>query len=82
MKRTKGDKRVGRDFNPSGKMDVDAIKQDTASIIDRLELVEGDGETMRCVAIAQTKYEEAAMWAVKAMTKTQEQKHDREETSE
>jgi hypothetical protein len=69
---TKGEHRVGISFNPSGISEVDRVKQITASLIDEMEGVirMGDNpEAARCAAIAQTKYEEACMWAVKAITK-------------
>lgn len=54
--------------------DLEAIKQDelskTADIKadcpDQLQLI--SGEKLRLIALAQTAYEEAAMWAVKALT--------------
>jgi hypothetical protein len=70
---TKGEYRVGINFNPDGHSQVNGVKQITAGLIDELEpLVEARGEAGRCAAIAQTKYEEAAMWAVKAITKPEE----------
>ena len=72
---TKGEYRVGISFNPGGDPQVDGIKQITASLITELaEFMEhsDNSEANRCAAIAQTKFEEAAMWAVKAVTKPQE----------
>lgn len=70
---TKGEYRVGCSFNPSGKSQVDGVKQITAGLIDEmLPLVERGGEVARCAALAMTKYEEACMWAVKAITKPEE----------
>ena len=73
---TKGEYRVGISFNPGGNPQVDGIKQITASLINELdefmEMHTENPEVCRCAAIAQTKYEEAAMWAVKAVTKPQE----------
>jgi hypothetical protein len=76
---TKGEYRVGVNFNPGGHEQVDGIKNITAGLIDEMERVvrvgNGDGgnrEAARCAAIAQTRYEEAAMWAVKAVTKPRE----------
>lgn len=61
-----GTERVRADFNPSGDEDVALIKGLTARLIDICdELKVADP---RAAAIAQTKYEEAAMWAVKAAT--------------
>ena len=68
---TKGEYRVGVMFNPSNNVHVGIIKENTALLIDCLDVdVDPDNdEAQRCKAIAQTKYEEAAMWGVKAMTK-------------
>jgi hypothetical protein len=54
-----GAKRVRESFNPSKDSMVDKIKRYTADLIDP-----------RLAALAQTAYEEAAMWAVKAATTT------------
>lgn len=67
---TIGEDRVRTKFNPSANTTVDKIKQQTAALID---LVDGldtspNGERVRCMRLAQTAYEEAAMWAVKAAT--------------
>ena len=70
---TKGEYRVGIGFNPGGHSQVDGIKHITAGLIDEMQpLVDLGGEAGRCAAVAQTKYEEAAMWAVKAVTKPKE----------
>ena len=67
---TKGEYRVGVDFNPSEATSVDMLKQATAELIDGLQsIVDLGDEAGRCAAIAQTKFEDAAMWAVKALTK-------------
>lgn len=72
---TKGEMRVGKDFNPSGNELVGEIKFQTAGLIDRVEEIDttvGDGldsERARLKALAQTAFEEGAMWAVKAATK-------------
>jgi len=64
-----GKKRVRIDFNMGGRHDVALVKEHAANMIDTLEdLKKGNGEQARCAAIAQTKFEEAAMWAVKAFT--------------
>jgi len=60
--------RVRGSFNPSNNSDVDWIKGNTAQIIDYCEKLKLTGEQARCAALAQTAYEEAAMWAVKAAT--------------
>jgi hypothetical protein len=69
---TIGTDRVRHSFNPSGNETVDDIKGATAALIDLCDgLKKGAGpETARCAALAQTAYEEAAMWAVKAATAT------------
>lgn len=65
---TIGEHRVRVSFNPSGTSLVDQIKTKTAELIDLCETLKPlDG---RLVSIAQTTYEEAAMWAVKAATAT------------
>jgi hypothetical protein len=67
---SKGMYRVGLGFNPSGNSRVDDMKIAAAQAIDSLQdLVDQGDEAGRCAAIAQTKFEEAAMWAVKAITK-------------
>jgi hypothetical protein len=61
-----GAQRVRESFNPSKDNMVDKIKRYTADLIDLCEELKPlDG---RCAALAQTAYEEAAMWAVKAAT--------------
>lgn len=66
MEKTIGEQRVRTEFNPSKDGIVDQIKQKTAELINLVEeLKTNDG---RLAAIAQTSYEEAAMWAVKAAT--------------
>jgi len=72
IKQTIGNYRVGINFNPSGDDKVGTIKYKSAEIIDFLsELMKEatDGEVKRCYAEAMTTYENAAMWAVKAITK-------------
>jgi len=73
---TKGEYRVGIDFNPSGDDLVGQIKQQAADLIDLIESVETesmnpirDSERKRLKALAQTAIEDGAMWAVKAATK-------------
>ena len=66
---TKGEYRV-TSSNPSEHPDVKQITKTIAGLIDHLESIVDTGEEAgRCAAIAQTKFEEAAMWAVKAITK-------------
>lgn len=71
MANGKGAYRVGVDFNPSGNDKVTQIKQATAELIDMCNDIfdDGDPEIARLKAHAQTQYEDAAMWAVKAVTK-------------
>ena len=66
-----GASRVREGFNPSGDHLVTKLKRHTADLIDLCE--EGSGkasttEEVRLWALAQTDYERAAMWAVKAAT--------------
>lgn len=70
---TLGEKRVRTNFNVSGKGSVDAIKQETAILINQCEEMRTESETLpqekaRLISLAQTAFEEAAMWAVKAAT--------------
>jgi hypothetical protein len=68
QKQTLGMRRVRASFNPSNNPTVDRIKATTAELIDTCDKLKdgASGETARCAALAQTAYEEAAMWAVKA----------------
>ena len=70
MEATKGHNRVRSGFNPGGRDLVGRIKEGTASLIVICEDLGKSPahETRRLVALAQTTYEEAAMWAVKAAT--------------
>jgi hypothetical protein len=69
---TLGEYRVGITFNPSNNALVDQIKQQSARLIDLCETMKSgsDTEKIRLIALAQTNFEDAAMWAVKAATKT------------
>ena len=61
-----GEDRVRTKFNPSAEGVVDQIKKKSAELIDICETLKPlDG---RLASLAQTSYEEAAMWAVKAAT--------------
>ena len=61
-----GEQRVRTEFNPANSGIVDQIKQKSAELINLCEeLKTKDG---RLASLAQTGYEEAAMWAVKAAT--------------
>jgi len=74
---TKGEMRVGITFNPSANRVVDEIKRAAADLIDLCETLAAPagsppdivGEVLRLRALAQTHFEDAAMWAVKAATK-------------
>lgn len=68
-----GEDRVRVKFNPSDSSIVSEIKQATARLIDACEVLRdrqqlNNPEKARAVSLAQTHYEEAAMWAVKAAT--------------
>lgn len=66
VEKSLGEKRVRTDFNVSGSGLVDEIKKKSAEMINICEgLKEKDP---RLASLAQTAYEEAAMWAVKAAT--------------
>ena len=62
-----GEDRVRIKFNPSTNGTVDIIKQMSAQLID---ICENDlkSKDPRLAALAQTSFEQAAMWAVKAAT--------------
>lgn len=74
MEKSLGEKRVRTEFNPSKEGNVEFIKQKTADLINVLEEFKNDernnldGEAKRLVSLAQTSFEEAAMWGVKAVT--------------
>lgn len=78
MKSTLGERRVRTDFNVAEgatKSNIDVIKDKSAELINLCEefrIEEGGGndlsEKNRLLDIAEQKYEEAAMWAVKAAT--------------
>jgi hypothetical protein len=61
-----GKDRVRAGFNPSGDQRVESIKSLSAQLIDICEDLKPLDP--RLAALAQTAYEEAAMWAVKAAT--------------
>lgn len=64
--KTIGEQRVRTDFNVSGSSVVDDLKEKSAALINLCEELKAkDG---RLASLAQTAYEEAAMWAVKAAT--------------
>jgi hypothetical protein len=75
---TKGEYRVGINFNPSNDDMVGQIKRKAADLIDLIEAIPTPepvsldmqfAEIKRLKALAQTEIESAAMWAVKAATK-------------
>lgn len=63
---TLGEKRVQRNFNPSANPQVEGLKADYASLIDKLEYmrVQSNG---REISIAQTELETSCMYAVKSL---------------
>jgi len=61
-----GEDRVRVSFNPSTIPEVDEIKNKTADLINLCEGLKA--KDPRLASLAQTAYEEAAMWAVKAAT--------------
>lgn len=63
---TIGEERVRVKFNPSDDSVVSQIKQKSAEMIDLCETLKV--KDARLAALAQTHYEDAAMWAVKAAT--------------
>jgi hypothetical protein len=65
-----GEDRVRVKFNPSDNSLVSQIKQKSAELIDLCEQHKktANGEANRLWSLAQTHYEDAAMWAVKAAT--------------
>ena len=71
---TIGEQRVRTSFNPSQTNGVDVLKQKSAELINLCEDLKPkdgsmmSGEKARLISLAQTAYEEAAMWAVKAVT--------------
>jgi len=71
---TIGEDRVRIKFNPSADGLVDQIKQKSAELINLCEESRSNGavspsaESNRLWSLAQTHYEDAAMWAVKAAT--------------
>lgn len=71
---TEGEYRVGVSFNPSGSDAVDDFKRRTAALIDEMQnflLATPIPGAARCAVEAMTNYENACMWAVKAITKQQ-----------
>lgn len=73
-KQTLGEARVRKSFNPSANENVEKIKSLASQFIDLCEQLKHDRgagtnpEEARLWALAQTHAEDAAMWAVKAVT--------------
>lgn len=63
---TIGEQRVRVSFNQSGDSVVDLIKKKSAELIDLCESLKSKDD--RLSSLAQTHYEDACMWAVKAAT--------------
>ena len=69
MSQSPGQMRVDTSFNPSQLPEVDQVKGVTLTVIDNLQpYVDQGGNRGRLARIAQDKYEEACMFAVKALT--------------
>jgi hypothetical protein len=74
MYQTLGQKRVKADFNPAKNDLVDQIKNKAAELIDlceKMRVLGGEApliysEKHRLISLAQTEFENGAMWAVKA----------------
>ena len=73
IEKTLGEKRANVDFNTTNDELVHRIKVKSAELIDLCNTMKTgpdglakSGEACRAISLAQTKYEEAAMWAVKA----------------
>lgn len=65
-----GEKRVRADFMAGDNDIVDEIKEMTAQLINLCEDLKNSGNDPRTAALAQTEYETACMYAVKAATAT------------
>jgi hypothetical protein len=74
MSQTLGQKRIRpehHELTESTKSNIDIFKTRSIENIDYLETMKGlnpSGEKSRLLALAQTKIEEATMWAVKGLT--------------
>lgn len=66
QEKTIGEARVRTSFNVSGSDEVAQIKRMSAELINLCEKLKA--KDARLASLAQTAYEEAAMWAVKAAT--------------
>jgi hypothetical protein len=69
-----GEDRVRITFNPGNNDAVAELKQRAAELIDIVDVMKAEGkpELNRLVALAQTCFEDGAMWAVKAYTVAKE----------
>lgn len=79
MANTLGEYRVGVTFNPSGDPHVNEIKKLAAEFIDLCHHhnhPDDEPEIARLWALAITHIEDAAMWAVKAVTKPPRERDD------
>ena len=65
---TLGEQRIGIDFIPIATDTVGIIKQTSAALINICEEMKQQGKDGRTAAVAQTAFEDACMWAVKAAT--------------
>ena len=65
---TEGERRVRKSFNPNSNPDVEKVKALSAALIDLIHEHPAAHTDPRLAAIAMTRYEEAAMWAVKLVT--------------
>lgn len=69
---TIGEARVGISFNPGNNPEVDKVKAMAAELITTIDQIKNsttNGEAIRCLAVAMTEIEGAAMWAVKGIIK-------------
>jgi len=64
--KTKGEEMVRVSFNPAEDTNVKIIKEKTAELIDLIESIRS--KNGRLASLAQTSYEQAAMWGVKLAT--------------
>jgi hypothetical protein len=71
MTQSFGQKAVGKTFNPSGQNTVDILKQQCADFIDscnNLRNSSDNADVKRMLSVAITECQTAQMWAVKAVT--------------
>jgi hypothetical protein len=67
MDNTIGERRVRIDVNPGDDPQVALIKQKTAEMIDLCETMKAEGKRAMCLERAQSAFEDAASWAVRAI---------------